>query len=562
MMIAPFLVPFTAPPSADAFSFMIPARPALGNPPRRKNRPPTQDGAPCHSRLAYTVPRAAALHKKITLRIVRRVIEKGGYHSFSLLVCQIPLQYTRHFRSGCGALWTQGAVLVAANQTTADHPFNRLFRPVADAGGVGVGAEVTAGADIEAFIFCVVPQDGGELFAGDGGVWLEGAVVKAVDHANGCCPVHSLGVPVAVGDVGEVTAVGFWAAFETMEHGHEHGTAEVGVWLEGGVAGAGHEALAVDIDHWVVEPVAVAHVGEWQGHNAVVVVVNDDRVLAGVAERQGHAAVVADFRRRFKGHFASFLVVPQGTFSAGFAVIHLEVIQIRPVSGVLCAQWGGQGHGEAKGAVVRQFHLHAAVLASDGVDHIHRNAVAVHGHAHVDVGEVGVRRNVAAVHRPGHTVAQVNHQSHVLAGEGFKHFFVQLGAAAEKIHRHRLARRSVGNGIDGFFADGRRNGWRRCLFCRPLRPIGLVAGCVSRNRCYRFTAQRIVVVPAIKGVARTGDIRWQGGSYAVGVAGDIAAVDGAAVGVQRHRVDVRCQLAPVGCITVDICRDHCHWITC
>ena len=176
----------------------------------------------------------------------------------------------------------------------------------------------------------------------------------------------------------------------------------------------------------------------------MVVVIDDNGVLAGVAECQGHAAIAADWRRHFKGHGVGFLI---------------EVVQIRPIAGVLGAQWGGEGHGEAKGAVVGQFKLHTVTLAGNGIDHLHRDAVAVHGHAHVNVGEVGVLRNVAALHRPGHTVAQINHQGHILASESFKHFLVQLGAAAGKIHRHRLARLSVLNGVGRFFAHRWRCGW-------------------------------------------------------------------------------------------------------
>lgn len=153
-----------------------------------------------------------------------------------LIACNVSkgtLQHAGYFCSGCGTLWTQRAVLIAAEQATANRPFNRLFRPVADAGGVGVVGEVAAGGDVEAFILRVIAQDGSHLLAGDGGVWLEAAIVKAVDHADAGCPVDGLGVSVAVGHVGEVTSAGRWAAFQAMEHGHEHGAAEAGVRLKG-----------------------------------------------------------------------------------------------------------------------------------------------------------------------------------------------------------------------------------------------------------------------------------------------------------------------------------------
>ena len=190
--------------------------------------------------------------------------------------------------------------------------------------------------------------------------------------------------------------------------------------------------------------------------------------------------------------------------------------------------------------------LHAATLAGDGVDHLHRDAVAVHGHAHVDVGEVGVLRNVAAVDGPGHTVAQINHQGHIPASEGFKDFLIQLGAAAGKIHRHRLARICSLNGINRFFAHRWRRRWIRLR--RPFRPVCFVACRISRNCRHGIAFQCFIIIPASKGVASTGDIRWQGGLCAVGIVGDIAAVDGAAFGVQRHLVGVRRPLSVVGFI--------------
>ena len=171
-------------------------------------------------------------------------------------------------------------------------PCNRLFRPVADAGGVAVVGEVAAGGDIEAFILRIIAQDGGHLLAGDGSVWLEGAVVKAINNADAGGPVHGLGVPVAVGHVGEVTSAGLRIAFQTMEHSHEHGAAEAGVRFKGRRRGAGHEAVVIDVAHRIVEPVVRAHVGEWQGGAAAL---HADAEIAAVADSIGEQGFITEW---------------------------------------------------------------------------------------------------------------------------------------------------------------------------------------------------------------------------------------------------------------------------
>ena len=61
-------------------------------------------------------------------------------------------------------------------------------------------------------------------------------------------------------------------------------------------------------------------------------------------------------------------------------------------------------------------HLHGgAAFARHGVDHVHRNAVAVHRHSKIEIAEVSIRRNVCAVDPPGNIITQIKREIHILA---------------------------------------------------------------------------------------------------------------------------------------------------
>ena len=76
------------------------------------------------------------------------------------------------------------------------------------------------------------------------------------------------------------------------------------------------------------------------------------------------------------------------------------MIEVCPVAGVFLAEGRGEGHSEAKLAIVGEGDLDGADLAGDGVDDVHRDAVGVEIDAEVEVGEVGVGWDVCAVHAP------------------------------------------------------------------------------------------------------------------------------------------------------------------
>ena len=85
----------------------------------------------------------------------------------------------------CGWSWSFVTPLMSPSATAQD------MASSAGAWLVGVAGEVGSVAHVFTLVRRVVHEDGGELFAGDGGVWSEGVVLVAIDNADVRCPVHS-----------------------------------------------------------------------------------------------------------------------------------------------------------------------------------------------------------------------------------------------------------------------------------------------------------------------------------------------------------------------------------
>ena len=76
----------------------------------------------------------------------------------------------------------------------------------------------------------------------------------------------------------------------------------------------------------------------------------------------------------------------------------------------------------------------------------------------------------------------------------------------------------------------------------PLRPVFLIARFCAADCCNRRAGQIFVVIPALEGVPGARHICRECCAHAVGVSGDIAAVDSAAVRVQCHGIGRGCPL--------------------
>ena len=98
--------------------------------------------------------------------------------------------------------------------------------------------------------------------------------------------------------------------------------------------------------------------------------------------------------------------------------------------------------------------LHAAKLASDGIDDVHRNAAGAKVNAQVEVGEVGAGWHILAVDRPSHATRQADLQRHIPARQLFKPLLVQLGLACAEGDLHDAAGPGVLDFVDSLLAGG------------------------------------------------------------------------------------------------------------
>ena len=67
--------------------------------------------------------------------------------------------------------------------------------------------------------------------------------------------------------------------------------------------------------------------------------------------------------------------------------------------------------------------------SGDGVDHADGDGGGVQGDTQIQVGQVGVLRDVLTVDRPAHAAGQADLQGHIPARQRLEHLFVQLGLA-------------------------------------------------------------------------------------------------------------------------------------
>ena len=176
------------------------------------------------------------------------------------------LQHHRRLGAGGPALGGEGAVASAA-----DNP--GVHGPVRGLQGVGgdrlIVRELPEGHAAPRQVIAHVPgilvEHDGQLFPGDGGVGPEAPVAVATGDPEGGGPAHRLAVPggrVHVREVHQVVHLG--TARQPPQDGDDLPPGGGAVGAEGGLAGAGHEAVLVGVDHRVIEPVVHIHIPEGQ----------------------------------------------------------------------------------------------------------------------------------------------------------------------------------------------------------------------------------------------------------------------------------------------------------
>ena len=357
----------------------------------------------------------------------------------SLLQLQIPHQHGRGLGAG-GAVLRVEAAAAALHDARAARPLHRRDGVLADLQGVGVGQDVgiLTHRHIRAALLRVAIQNRRELLAGDGRVRLKRRVARAGDDALGRRPADGLGVPSALCHIVKRHRVVYnRLACLPVQDGDQHRAGHRAVRRESRGRRAVHQLVLVSVVDRVIVPVAFRDIRERERLGRPVAVVDDNGVLARVRERQADGAVRGDARRGFK-----------------FQRARIIVVQIRPKVGVFLAQRRGQRQREAELALMGEGQLHCGRFAGDGVDDVDRDGARVHGHAQIDVRQVGARRNVLPVDRPRNAARHGDLERHVAACQRLENLLIQLSLAG---FEGDLDRRAVLGALDlvrGLLAGG------------------------------------------------------------------------------------------------------------
>ena len=238
---------------------------------------------------------------------------------------------------------------------------------------------------------------------------------------------------------------------------------------KGGGAGARHEAVLVDIGRSVLIPCALRHIGEGQLHRLVAVGVDDDGIVGGVGE--GEAG------RTVSGNLAGGLELQR----PGAGIV---VIEIGPVPGVGLTQGGAQNHREPQFPIVLEGELDGVHRSGDGVDHADGDGAGIQAHAQIQVGQVGVLRDVLTVDRPAHAAGQADLQGHIPARQRLEHLFVQLGLAGAEGDLNGAAFLGAFNLVRGLLAGGLGGGagaTAATAAAAPYRPVGVEHGVPGKD---------------------------------------------------------------------------------
>ena len=403
-------------------------------------------------------------------------------------------------------------------------------------------------------------QQGRQLLAGDGGAG-RGAVGDAILHRPGPGRRHAGGV--SAGEPGQ-------------DHPH----------LLAGDAGAGAEAAgtgAVDVPvlvgpgDGVRRPEVLRHIGEGQvrrlgdgGEGDL-----DGHFPHRLGEAIGAVPVGGDFHRPavpVGDRDGVHLIAPVGIRGDGDLVAGLGRPGADPDGAAVRDVQGGRVAGAGAAGIAGKFGGQAAVrgqgegIAGAGADlcaalrPAHKVIAAAGGGRHGDGGALFKRAaaadSAAAFGGDGHGVelrplGVIGFVPRVGGGDRRHRFARQLCvvippakpvACVGHILR-RGERRAHAVGVLGHVAavDGAAVGVQRHFVgaCLPLGVIGLFSRVGGGDRRHRFAGEVAALVPARECVARAGHIGRQRRAHAVGVPGHVAAVNGAAAGVQRHLVGER-----------------------
>ena len=174
----------------------------------------------------------------------------GVAYTASLVLFAKPFQHHGHLRS-CGlALRCEGAFAGAVHDARAAGPLHGGDGILTQIRKVGVAEEVGILTDghVIALVNRVAVQDRRKLLPRHGIIRAEQAVAVAADDALAGRPADSIGVPRIPGHIGKVhRVIHNRLTLQTIEDSHDHAPAGSSVRRKGGIAGAGHQAVVINV---------------------------------------------------------------------------------------------------------------------------------------------------------------------------------------------------------------------------------------------------------------------------------------------------------------------------
>ena len=332
-------------------------------------------------------------------------------------------------RARCVALRVDARCGRAVDQTTVVCPCHCVVCPICNLVSVFILCEVRRAARGEVHVLGVAVQNRGKLLAGDVLIGLEGTCVEAVDHTCVICPGDGVVVILAGRDIGERISLRCSRfAGQSPQDGDNLTTSRVQLAAEAGRGHAIHVALAVDIDHIVIVPVALGNIAERKLGQADVVLIHELDIELCIVRAHLDGVLIADVGIALVGPDSHVALVSLRLEGHLIVLLDRDDVAVFILAGaavnraVLAA-----GDVEGQGRIV--VNIAAALL--DKV-HMERSVLAVH----VSVGDiiVGCGGLAAGAELPDSLVAGVRNslelnlialrQRPVLVVVGYPFFFV------------------------------------------------------------------------------------------------------------------------------------------
>ena len=404
----------------------------------------------------------------------------------------------------------KGCLVHARGHAVHVAPRHRFIRPFGHIGERQV--EHPRAREALALRLSIAVDHGRSLCTGADAVCAEGCLRQAGDDAAARRPADCLGIICALVHIGKRhQVIHHGGTRRAPEEGHN---LRAGAWLvrskQAVADAAGDAVLRRPLDGLVVIGI-VRHVIE-EVENAVVL--HKGRLDLDLARGHGEGVLAA----ALVGELQIIAVL----VGDGYGFQHIAAVRLYR-----------NRYGAARRGVLRADSHRAVVCLIRNADRIAGGTATPASTIVAPVCRIGSVASAARVDGDGHIVLAVKPRA-APAGEGIAGFGGILEGESPRLD-------GVGVGIALRSAAGQIIG-NRVLVDLPLRPILLVARFGVADCRHRIAGQAFVIIPALEGVPGARHICRECCTHAVGVFGDIAVVDRAAVCVQGYGIGRGCPL--------------------